>query len=51
MWKKDPGDAQVVATKLNGKGTKLNCVWKYIGPHPAMRRGRAKETARNYNVQ
>jgi len=51
VWKKDPEDAQVVATKINAKGTTLCCVWKYIGPHPAIRRGEAKKTARNYNVR
>ena len=50
-WLKSPGEAQVLGTKTNEKGTPLSCVWKYISPHLALRRGGVREAAKNYVVK
>lgn len=50
-WLKDPEEAQVIGTKTNAKGTVLSCVWKYISPHVALRRGEAHKGAKTYTVK
>jgi hypothetical protein len=52
QWLQLPDEGtQVVGEKVNEKGTKLSCVWKYIGPHPAVRRGAGVKRAKNFKVK